>query len=77
MDRKSVRGRGKPTVADRAGGVLSDEVNLMWRTPEAQDLMDGPLGHQCDESVEPALHHVHAVRSNQHQLEASLIQKMI
>ena len=77
MNRESVRGCGKANVADRVSGVLSDEFNLMWRTPEAHDLMDGRLGHQCDESVELALHRVLAVRSNQDQLDTSLIQKMI
>ena len=71
MDRESVRGCGEANVAYRAG----DEVNLMWRTPDAQDLMDGPLGQLYDKSVKPALHGVLAVRSNQDQLDALLIQK--
>ena len=49
LDREAVRGLREPTVADLVGAVLNDEVNLMRRTPDAQDLMNGLLVHQRDE----------------------------
>jgi len=66
VDREGVRDLGERAVADLAGGVLDDEVNLMRRTPDAQDLVDGLLGHQRDELAEPSRHCVLAVRADRH-----------
>jgi hypothetical protein len=38
----------------------------MRRTPDAQDLVNGLLGHQRDEPAEPSCHCVLTVRADQH-----------
>ncbi|CAK9861586.1 unnamed protein product [Sphagnum jensenii] len=45
VDCEGVRNLGKRAAVDLAGRVLDDEVNLMRRTPDAQDLVDGLLDH--------------------------------
>jgi hypothetical protein len=64
VDHEGVRDLGECVVADLAGGVHDDEVDLMRRTPDAQDLVDGLLGHQRDEPAEPSCHCVLAVRAD-------------
>jgi len=64
VDREGVRDLGERAVVDLAGGVLDDEVDLMRRTPDAQDLVDSLLGHQSDEPAEPSRHCVLAVRAD-------------
>jgi len=66
VDREGVHDLGERAVVDLAGGILDDEVDLMRRTPDAQDLVDGLLGHQRDEPAEPSRHCVFAVRADQH-----------
>ncbi|CAK9858221.1 unnamed protein product [Sphagnum jensenii] len=69
VNREGVRNLGERVVADLAGRVLDDEVDLMRRTPDAQDLMDDLLDHQRDELAEPACHRVLVVRADRHQLD--------
>jgi hypothetical protein len=64
VDREGVHDLGKRVIVDLVGGVLDDEVNLMRRTPDAQDLVNGLLGHQRDEPAEPSYHCVFAVRAD-------------
>ncbi|CAK9869104.1 unnamed protein product [Sphagnum jensenii] len=66
VDREGVRNLGERAAADLAGRVLDDEVDLMRRTSDAQDLMDGLLDHQHDEPAELARHRVLAIRVDRH-----------
>ncbi len=66
VDREGVHDLGERVVIDLTGGVLDDEVDLMRRTPDALDLVDGLLGHQHDEPAEPSCHCVLAVRVDRH-----------
>ncbi|CAK9232469.1 unnamed protein product [Sphagnum troendelagicum] len=69
--RWSVKARnlGGRAAANLAGRILDDEVDLMQKTPDAQDLVDGLLDHQRDEHAEPAHQRVLAIRADQHQLD--------